>query len=279
MSNSIRVVQEQNGKGASVASVRQLFQKATIKRKVIALIEGPDDKDCYGHLFSSSRVYLLPLNIRFHEYVVRSLESVYPTNLISIKDADFCHANNVKTEHQNMFHTDAHDLETMMLMGDNLVALAVDFPGLADDIDEKKICNTLLKYSYMKWYNYNEHTKLAFKKLSTVDLYENGRLNNDVTLFTEVCNCSSKHLAIYEDYEAFCLKHPVIDVWFVTNGHDLMDCIYSEMHKKKKGNLSKVEVFKSFYKNYTFKMFQHTVLYEQLKEWGFRNKQILFENV
>ena len=43
MSNSIRVVEQQKGKGAAVTSVRQLFQKPTIKRKVVALIEGPDD--------------------------------------------------------------------------------------------------------------------------------------------------------------------------------------------------------------------------------------------
>lgn len=276
MSNSIRVVEQQKGKGAAVTSVRQLFQKPTIKRKVVALIEGPDDKECYGHLLSSSSVFLLPINIRFHEYVVNSLDAVYPTKLISIKDADFCHANNVGTGHQNMFHTDAHDLETMMLKGGNLSALAVEYSGLTAGIDENALCDALLKYSYLKWYNYNERTKLAFWKLNTVDLFEKGRLNDSVALFTELCNCSSKHQAVYNDYLTFCQNHPIVDIWFVTNGHDLMDCIYSEMHKRKRGNLPKDEVIKSFYKNYNIEMFQKTELYAQLSAWGEQNGRALF---
>lgn len=177
---------------------------------------------------------------------------------------------------EGMFHTDAHDLETMMLKGGNLSALAVEYSGLTAGIDENALCDALLKYSYLKWYNYNERTKLGFGKLNTVDLFEKGRLNDSVALFTELCNCSSKHQAVYNDYLTFCQNHPIVDIWFVTNGHDLMDCIYSEMHKRKRGNLPKDEVIKSFYKNYSIEMFQQTELYAQLSAWGEQNGRALF---
>lgn len=278
MSNTVQVVEQQRGEGASVTRVRLLFQAPDIKNKVIALIEGPDDERCFKHLLAASQVYLLPTNIRFHEKIVGDLIAKYPTKLISIRDADFCRANNNVPSRINMFHTDAHDLETMMLSSGNLVDLAADYPGLVNAIEMQVLCGALLDYSYMQWYNYNGHKNLAFKELNTVNLYENGKLANPRGLFDEVCDCSSEHSATFAEFELFKQSHPVNDslLLYITNGHDLMDCIYSEMHKAKQGNLPKAKVQKSFYENYTMSMFQQTLLYAQLSEWARQNGQSLF---
>ncbi len=278
MSNSIKIVEEEKGAGAAVTRVRQLFQDAEIRGKVITLIEGPDDKRCFNHLLATSKVYLHPTNIRFHKKIIDDLFAKYQTKLISIRDADFHRANNNVPSQANMFHTDAHDLETMMLSSGNLVDLAADYPGLIDAIDKQALCGVLLDYSYMQWYNNNGHKKLAFRKMNAVDLYEKGKLANPASLFDEVCACSPVHSATFAEYELFKQSHPVNDdlLLCVTNGHDLMDCIYSEMHKAKQGNLPKSEVLKSFYKNYTILMFQHTLLYAQLSDWARQNGHTLF---
>lgn len=278
MSNSVKIVEDEKGAGSAVTRVRQLFQDVEIRKKVITLIEGPDDEHCFKHLLAASKVYLHSTNIRFHEKIVDDLFAKYPTKLISIKDADFCRANNNMPSLANMFHTDAHDLETMMLSSGKLIDLAVDYPGLVDAIDVQALCCVLLDYSYMRWYNYNYHRNLAFQKLNTVNLYENGKLVNPNGLFAKVCACSSVHSATFAEYEHFKQSHPVDDslLLCITNGHDLMDCIYSEMHKAKQGNLPKSKVQKSFYKNYTMSMFQQTLLYDQLSDWARRNGQSLF---
>lgn len=278
MSNSIRIIEDQKGAGTSVTRVRQLFQDVEIRNKVIALIEGSDDKLCFNHLMSPNQVYLHPLNIRFHKKVINDLITEYPEKLISIRDADFSRVNKDIPSCSNMFITDAHDLETMMLKGGNLVALAADYPGLADNIDENALCENLKNYSYLKWYNYNGHKNIAFDKISTINLYENGKLGNRVALFSEVCAYVPVHCAKFEEYDAFCKNHPIDtnDVFSITNGHDLMDCIYSEMHKCKKSNLHKRKMQKSFCKNYNIQMFKKTLLYTQLYQWGERNGRHLF---
>lgn len=277
MSNSVKIIEDEKGAGAAVTRVRQLFQDIEIKEKVITLIEGPDDEFCYKHLLATSKVYFHRINIRFHEKIVGDLIAKYPTKLISIRDADFCRANNNVPTRANMFHTDEHDLETMMLSSGDLVDLTADYPGLVEAIDKRALCGILLDYSYMQWYNYNGHKNLAFKELNTVNLYENGKLANPNGLFAEVCACSSMHTATFAEYELFKQSHPVNDnlLLCITNGHDLMDCIYSEMHKVKRGNLPKAKVLKSFYKNYTISMFQQTLLYAQLSDWARLNGQSL----
>lgn len=279
MSNSIKIVEDEKGAGAAVTRVRQLFQDVEIKQKVITLVEGSDDELCFKHLFATSRVHLHSINIRFHEKIVADLSDKYPTKLISIRDADFCRVNNNVPSLANMFHTDAHDLETMMLSSGSLIDLAADYPGLVDAIDMHGLCVVLLHYSYMQWYSYNGHKNLAFKELNTVNLYEHNKFLNPKGLFTEVCACSTMHSATFAEYEHFMQSHPIDDrlLLCITNGHDLMDCIYSEMHKAKQGNLQKSKVLKSFYKNYTMSMFQQTSLYARLSDWALKNGQLLFD--
>lgn len=278
MSNSVKIVEDEKGAGAAVTRVRQLFQDVEIRKKVITLIEGPDDERCFKHLLATSKVYFHRINIRFHEKIVGDLILKYPTKLISIRDADFCRVNDNVPSRANMFHTDAHDLETMMLSSGDLVELTADYPGLVNAIDKQALCKVLLDYSYMQWYNYNGHKNLAFKELNTVSLYEHGILANPSVLFDEVCARSSVHSATFDEYKLFKQSHCVDDnlLLCITNGHDLMDCIYSEMHKAKKGNLPKAKVQKSFYENYTISMFQHTLLYAQLSDWARQNGHSLF---
>ena len=276
MSNSIRVVEEEKGRESSVTRIRQLFQDSSIKNKVIIIVEGPTDVEIYKPLFLQTEVYIHTLSIRFHDYVLQSLYGDYSTKLISVKDADFCWVNGLTPTAPNMFITDAHDLETMMINSGALANLSAVYPGLLDNLDALALCGVLVDYSYMKWYNYNNHTKLAFDKLSTINLYETGLLSNCQLLFSEVCNHSPSHIALFDDFNSFRISHMCPDIMCITNGHDLMDCIYFEMQKKKCGNLSKRKVLKTFYSGYSIQLFKTTNLFSSIADWAINNNRNLF---
>lgn len=274
--NSIQYEINHSGSGAALSEVYLLFQSQDLKHKVLVLVEGPDDKFVYGNVLSSDNVYLLPKNIRFHENLVTEVNKKYPKQIISIMDSDFHNANQDQPLCSALFYTDAHDLETMILQHCNINDLVgEEYQRLCDGVDISHLSEILKDYSYIKWYNYNEHRNLSFKKINTVSLYKSGLLEKRNELFLAIIEASPNNTANIKELDAFQETHSMVSLFSIINGHDLMDCIYYEMHKKHKGNLQKKKLTRTILRGYSAQMFQNTILYANLLSWCKKNSNIL----
>lgn len=275
MNNSIQSVEEKKGKETAVTEVRMLFQNPRIRKKTMVLIEGRDDYDCYACFFSDQNVYLYPKNIRFHFYITDTLTKQGHC-VISIKDADFLHCNGDNQVCPNMFYTDAHDLETMLLQCGALKNMDNGMMKLVENIDVDSICRTLQNYSTIKWFNYNTHKNMDFRKVSVGELYKNGEMADICSLFERVRQMSGKSLVTYEEFADFLKNRKIESILALTNGHDLFECIYVEAKRMTRGNLDKKKFFKSIRKAFDVSMFMTTQLFIALKKWDDGHNENMF---
>ena len=274
MNNSIQTEVIRQGYGAALSEVYLLFQSRDLRNKVLVLVEGPDDKLVYSNVLKEDAVYLLPKNISFHQIVLSEVEKKFPTRIISLRDADFNNANLNPPPCASMFFTDAHDLETMICQNHCIGEIVgEEYNSYCDGIDIYQLSEILKDYSYMKWYNYNNHRNLAFKNLNTISLYEEGLLGQRDKLFVKVKGVSPNNTAKQEELDSFQNSHSIVEILSITNGHDLMDCVYCEIQKRKGGNLLKKKKKKTILSNYSVQLFCGTYLYSKLAQWCNNNNQ------
>lgn len=255
-------------------------------KKFMVLVEGIDDVKAYEKVFAKERVRVHPASgcYKLMELVKKLDEEHLEDYFISIKDADFDHLNHVTYPYPNLFVTDTHDMETMMVdedvvesvMKENLIYEKV----LADKVElkPKEILNEAISklkcISYIRWYNdknkcnwnfctfkiptmYKEDTSLGYSCcISFLKRYPG---NKEVAINTE-------RLQLFEQSQ-----QKVTDDLLLVQGHDMceMICILIQEHgyyrKSAKLNSDKVEAFLRI--AYTKDKFRQTKLYSDLMLW------------
>ena len=124
--------------------------------KSVILVEGSDDRKFYTRFVSCKHAVLAVMDGCYRMSQILSMVkevSELKNMVIGIKDADFDHITCKKYQLDNLFMTDTHDWETMVLTTgceDNVAieALGRREPGLFD-----KVMANLTNYSYIKLYN------------------------------------------------------------------------------------------------------------------------------
>lgn len=254
--------------------------------KFTVLVEGIDDVKVYEKFFLKEKVIVCPTNgcAKLVE-LVDGLNKIHlESNFIGIKDADYDVLNHVSYPYPNLFMTDKHDLETMMISEEALENIMKEFLRYEDMKKERielnvqdflqKAIEKIRSLSYFRWYNDLSRIKLSFGtlKLSTMLKVDSTlsydcclafitRLNPDATFIP-----TSRMLADFENSHS-----GQIDTYQLLRGHDLCEMLslllQSHPYSYAKSHVSDDKIEASLRLVYSGEQFRKTQLYASITTW------------
>lgn len=239
-------------------TVKMLLSSEVGAGKVVVVVEGDDDKMVYEKFFSSVTVLIYPDgNCDKHILILNALK-FYKERVLAIKDADFDRLNGFSPVYDNLFITDTHDLEGMILQSDIFENLSPEDKARCVNVDVVRLKKELEDISYMKWHNNVNSLNLNFRNVSvahSIDDYIDRVIKNSKV------NVSYDVHRLHE----FRKAHQNADLDELTNGHDLFEKIYIVAQRANKSNFPKKKFFKRLKNAYSFSGFNKTTLYKNLK--------------
>lgn len=276
------IVQNDNYITTQLNVINLLFNSPELNNRILVIVEGKDDKKVYGYHLSSEifHIHIYGTCNNYSE-LVEKLNCKHPDDFFAIKDADFDILNNVKYSSDNLFLTDTHDLETMLIKNNT------DFKSKLEkeyDIDSSEDfilqCVKHISFlSYLKWYSSKYELKLNFECIRIYSIF-NG-VNFDKKKCLEELYKNPKNRGIFSDahrksFTEFIEMNFKIDKWQLTNGHDLCCAIalFIKHKAESKPQFKDDSIPQLLRMSYAAEKFHETNLYKTIQEWVFRNKKI-----
>ena len=254
--------------------------------KFTVLVEGIDDVIVYEKFFSKGTVEVHQTSgcFKLLELVSKLDAEHLEDYFIGIKDADYDVLNHVTNPYSNLFLTDKHDLETMMMSEkilENIMKVYLRYEDMKKDgkVIEPNIIlsdafRLLRPISFIRWYNDKKNIKISFGtlKLSTLMKSDNSLGVACCLSFFMRLNENSSIELTEEDIKSFVSEvSENIDDMMLIRGHDLCDMVslLIQAHpyycQKAKVNADKIE--SSLRLSYGIDDFKQTQLYMDLSKW------------
>lgn len=258
--------------GSIITRIRMIISHPTFKGKVMVVVEGADDKKLYGRLFKKDTVQVYPYGgCDKYDLLLTTLNPRYQHQLMVIKDADFEHITGCEYHYPNLFRTDTHDAETMMMTEDFYAVFKAEFlDGDDSKLDEmKKVHDELLPLSWFKLACKEMSRKVDFGTFKVYKFYQgNGPV--DIEKCTKVLSQKPENIAAgiptSSEMEAVKTKYGHVPNNQLNNGHDIC---YGFAYKYKtldtgKGEISIDSLEKVLRASYTIALFSQTKLYSDI---------------
>lgn len=247
-------------------------------------VEGQSDIKLFRKLFDGKtcKVEHIPGGNEKVEDCVAALMSFSPL-VIGIRDADFIRLSTEAYSKPNMFLTDNHDIEMMMLAQPSITHALLneyDESGLDEsqaNVFLQDVMTAIMRVSCLKWLNCKEDLGLACSKTAFIYLIDLNTLTLDFDTYWQRlldksvnAQLPDKHI-IDQQLDELCATSP--DLWQMTNGHDLV-AILAEYFKTIHGikAVSPQNIDSTLRVAYTNAHFQQTELYQQLQHWAASNQ-------
>ena len=259
-------VEESGTENVHVTTVRLLFNSPVNRGKTIVVVEGPDDKDFYAKFFDATHAeFYTDGNCDKHQLILEELNAQFSNRLMAIKDADFDHLNQQEPSVSNLFLTDEHDMEGMILKNGIPQKIYERYPGRCEMISIDEICKNLKVVSYLRWMNNVRELGLNFKSQKWASHYKHPYEVDIEGYLAAVISDSKDCQAIsVDELHTFMKERGEQDMRQLTRGHDLMECLYIRAKDMNAKNFSKTKFFKDMRDSYTKDMFAKTLLSKQI---------------
>lgn len=272
-----------------------ICQDTTFKGTYV-LVEGNNDFTLFRKFFKNE---VCDVKISFGkdiiEGVIEILEQRGYENTIGILDSDFHNLNTTKPKNQNLFFTDTHDLETLILQSDAIEILldqysikekVEDFLEENGDKDIRKVLlNLISPLGYLKWANQENQWGIIFKPKdidapelkiedfippATIKFSGNKKMVNTVFNFArgKVKKLPEEDVVL-KHLEEKCKEE--VDKYQLCNGHDVAYLLSLTLRKKIANLNSKAVSAKQIESDlilaYDSRFFEQTNLYTEIKKW------------
>jgi hypothetical protein len=212
------------------------------------------------------------------------LEQEQFVGALAIVDADFQRLEGQTSISSNLFLTDTHDLETMMLRSPALDKILAEFGSeqkIATLVSQagKALPDVLLAagvpLGYLRWVSLRQGWALTFEELDFRKFVDDRSLTTNVPkLIQTVKNKSQQHsLGVAEVQEHLAaLGDETHDHWQVCCGHDLLEILSLGFRKALSSAFNAAEIKaevieRSLRLAYEGAFFQATELYAALRQW------------
>ena len=258
-------------------------------RGTFLIVEGQTaDFRVYKRLVDSKQTKITPAHNKDNALAaLKILEDDHFLGILAIVDADFWRLEGLDPTSLNLFITDTHDLETMLLESLSLEKLLDEFGS------EQKITNFVANNNmdvrqallvaarpigYLRWVSQRSNLSLTFEDLVFSRFIDDDTLHIDIgDLIRVVKNKSNRHDLDDNDLRDKIdkLTDPKHNSWDICCGHDLV-CVLSiglsKVLGSKNSNEVKPEVLEKFLRvGYESTYFLSTQLYQSLQEWEASN--------
>lgn len=255
--------------------VRMILSHPIYKNRVLVVVEGNDDKKVYGRLFDKEKVDLYPLGGCSHyESLLSTLNSKFYPRLAVIKDADFEHIVGYEYEFPNLFRTDTHDAETMMMTDTFYETFKTEFLEDDDDVlaEMMKVHDEILPLSWLKLACRNLNKKVNFGTFSLYNFYK-GDTTVDIESCRNVLNKIPENVSIgvptHSDIDGVKNIYGTVDKNNLNNGHDLCDGFAYKYKALGNKNEINVDALKKVLRTaFTMTQFKETKLYSDMVAWA-----------
>lgn len=246
--------------------------------KFLILVEGVDDIDIYKHFFKEDKVDLHDCHgCEVVDSVHKIIGSETGWSFLSILDSDFKRLEGLPVHPDNMFYTDSHDSEMLM----------VQFPKFVRDVMNKPLgCRTaedltarieyeLQNVSMTKWFNMSFHYSYTFVGLDLANLSPKSQISLATVIQTMVPTQNSPKVFPGKKLFKFLKDNPKPPLDQITTGHDLItrwaSIVRHEYHKQ----YSDVDFRKIVCDAFTIKYVKKTTLYKGLEQWCNKNRYFI----
>lgn len=201
-----------------------------------------------------------------------------------IRDADFMRANGADLKADlNILYSDGHDHEMMCIRQPRVRQAIVN--NLPEDIDAEhfyaSIFHELRPLSYLKWYNYNNHSGYNFETFGLRTLKDDllsdiRKIEQDVHARTcsrlkKLCPPVELRHIDHDDLDAFVSARTEASPYEITNGHDFLNRISHHLEKIDKAKRSESQLKEVIYAAFEF-VFVNTDLYQSIRQWSETNR-------
>jgi hypothetical protein len=267
-----------------VGSINLDMASPVNKQKVWIIVEGNDDLKLFRKLIdgSSSNVSIEESYGGKTELIKIVSEFIDKNDrVIGIRDADFIHFDGNNESTNNIFLTDYHDAEMMMISCDNTFrSLLAEFTQNEGLELRDKILNSIMFVAGTRWINESEGLSIRFEGLGFSNFFKiNDKitLDNSTFIVTLMKRSINKKRSVSVDEINKKISN-VTDFYNFCNGHDFQKVFALYVSSKKTGKtINEDSVSRSFRLAYSFSDFAKTHLYKQLQQWGIDNKKQLFK--
>jgi hypothetical protein len=263
------------------AIANRVRQRRTTHQGSFLIVEGASDAKFYGQLIDKACCQLLPPAQNRDKAIaaLKMLQQPLLPGVIAIVDKDFDDLNGTLPDVPNLFFTDTHDLETMLLKSPALEKLLGEFASeeklekFGRDLREV-ILAAGCTIGYLLWVSLQDGLHLTFEGIDFPKFIDDLTLTIDEAKLIEEVKKKSQKLGLKTPELQQRLnrqKAPTHDRWQVCRGHDLINILVVGFRKtlgSKRSNEVTVEILERELRlAYEQVYFQTTQLYGAIGQW------------
>jgi len=265
------------------------FRRSQFKGTFL-IVEGDTDQRFYGRFIDEESCQTVAANGKpsAKQNAIRIIEILKNENFdgaLAIVDADFSRLEGKEPDNDNIFMTDTHDLETMILKSHALEKLLAEY-GSKEKIENitksksKDIRQMLLEIGiqigYLRWVSEKKNLALKFEEINFSAFVNENNLTINVTVMidTVIKNSSKENPKVGNlQNQMNILSSHNHDPWDVCCGHDLVCILSIGLHRvfgsgsNKARDVSIEQIEKYMRMSYEQAYFLATQLYKSLKAW------------
>lgn len=276
MSNSIIAATSPKAKAVEISMT---LKNPIYQHRLLVLVEGADDILLYQKFLNEDTTKIEAVGTCNYFKEVLDYNSAKSDRFIVIKDSDFENIIGFFYTYPNLFRTDTHDAETLMMTENFKQNFKCEFLlNKAEYLNHvERVKEELRPLSYIKLHNVENRLRLKFVKCCK---YYNGTpqltLTDCINTIDEIPINKLNHNHNEEDIIATISKYPEIDLMQLTNGHDLCEGI---IYKCKTFNIeiNKDAIPHHLRMLYSLEDFKKTKLYSDIMLWASKHKYKIFK--
>ena len=267
---------------SKVTEIKMILSTEANKNKKIMLVEGADDMKFYSLFIDDTSIKINVLDSCYYMpdiLMLSTADAVLKDKVIGIKDADYDHITRKAYTMNNLFLTDTHDWETMVMT--EACECRVSMEGI--ERKEKtifvQVMHHLENYSYIKLFNEIEVLSkgkdgIRFKGLTLSKIYD-GENPCDLKKSLDAIkghgnNSRLAHFPTEIDVDRIKHTYASVDLCQLTCGHDLIHGLVCRLTKLK-GQSPKIgynDIELIFRITCSLDTFKSTKLYQQVDLWA-----------
>ena len=199
--------------------------------------------------------------------------------MIGIKDADLDHITGTTVSLDNLFVTDTHDWETMVMTEDCENNVAMEALDRKEEGLFNQVMSDLINYSYIKLYNIIEIIGKGFDGINFSGFSIPRIYNGNAPCQIDVCLAAIRSYAnnsllsrfpTIEDINHFKTGLPSLDYRQISCGHDVIHGVVYKLAYLNGGSTSvgKNDIERLLRTSCTMIFFQSTSLYQMIAKWA-----------
>ena len=256
----------------TIGEIHRARRHPTGKNYIWILVEGITDQRLYAKLIDgqNTKVEMVHGGVeKLREVLVILTQET--KQVLGIRDADFLHLNNEQEIVDNLFLTDMHDSEMMMLSCDTTFQsiVAEYIPSKRNSFSDLRteILISLSFLSGIRWINAIECLELNFKSGLAIFYNSESLVIDKQKCITEIETCSPNKRRSLNIAEIDSKISMISDYYNLCNGHDFESAFALHATKITVNSIKDKNVGEALRLSYRKEDFALTALYASLKNW------------